>query len=48
MQKNKKWDCNFELGNKLTQEQLDFFDKHGVIIFRNFITPQKVQEYLAE
>lgn len=48
MQNNKKWDCKFELGDKLTQEQLDFFDKHGVIIFRNFITPEKVQLYLQE
>ena len=44
----KKWNCNFELGNKLTEEQLDFFDKHGVIIFRNFINQEKVQLYLSE
>ena len=48
MQKLKKWDCNYELGNKLTQEQLEFFDEHGVIIFRNFITPEKIQLYLSE
>jgi phytanoyl-CoA hydroxylase len=44
----KKWNCNFELGSKLTEEQLDFFDKHGVIIFRNFINQEKVQLYLSE
>lgn len=44
----KKWDCNFELGKQLTQEQLDFFDKHGVIIFRNFIDAEKVKLYLSE
>ena len=44
----KKWNCNFELGSQLTKEQLDFFDKHGVIIFRNFISQEKVQLYLSE
>ncbi len=44
----KKWNCNFELGDQLTEEQLDFFDKHGVIIFRNFINQDKVQLYLSE
>lgn len=44
----KKWNCNFELGNQLTKEQLDFFDKHGVIIFRNFIPKETVQLYLSE
>lgn len=44
----KKWNCNFELCEQLTKEQLDFFDKHGVIIFRNFINQEKVQLYLSE
>lgn len=44
----KKWDCNFELGTTVTKEQLDFFDKHGVIIFRNFINQEKVQLFLSE
>jgi ectoine hydroxylase-related dioxygenase (phytanoyl-CoA dioxygenase family) len=44
----KKWNCNYELGTKLTEEQLNFFDKHGVIIFRNFINQEKVQQYLSE
>src|SRR5438067_8832156 len=38
----------YELGTKLTKEQLEFFDKHGVIIFRNFISKEKVQEIIAE
>lgn len=44
----KKWDSNFSLGDMITQEQLDFFDQHGVIIFRNFLTPSLVQEYISE
>jgi ectoine hydroxylase-related dioxygenase (phytanoyl-CoA dioxygenase family) len=43
-----KWSSNFELGNSLTQEQFDFFDKHGVIVFRNFLTKEKVDVYLSE
>ncbi|WP_299284977.1 phytanoyl-CoA dioxygenase family protein [uncultured Mucilaginibacter sp.] len=44
-----KLECpNFTLGNKLTQEQLDFFDKNGVIIFRNFITRDTVETLLTE
>ena len=46
--KMKKWNCNYTLENKLTDEQLDFFDKHGVIIFRNFLNQEKVQLYLSE
>jgi len=44
----KKWNSNFELGDTLTQEQLDFFDENGVIVFRNFLSPEKVKLYLAE
>ena len=29
---------HFTLTNKLTQEQLNFFDKNGLIIFRKFIS----------
>lgn len=43
-----KWNCNFELGDYLTQQQLDFFNEHGVIIFRNFLTKEKVDLYLSE
>lgn len=44
-----KFECpNFVLGKKLTAEQLDFFDKNGVIIFRNFINPNTVADILKE
>jgi hypothetical protein len=44
----KKWNCNFELGDALTEEQLSFFDKHGVIIFRNFLTKDRVELFISE
>jgi ectoine hydroxylase-related dioxygenase (phytanoyl-CoA dioxygenase family) len=43
-----KWESNFHLGETLTQEQVDFFAKHGVIVFRNFISPEKVSVCLEE
>lgn len=43
-----KWESNFQLGETLTQEQLDFFAKNGVIVFRNFITAEQVNTYLQE
>ena len=39
---------HFTLGDNLTDEQLNFFDKHGAIIFRNFINPDTVKLFLAE
>ncbi len=44
----KKWESHFQLGNKVTQEQVDFFDKHGVIVFRNFLNREKVDTYINE
>jgi phytanoyl-CoA hydroxylase len=56
----KKLICpDFTLGEELTEEQLLFFDKHGVIVFRNFLSAEKIncclneiarieQEWLAE
>lgn len=45
----KKLECpRYELGGKLTSEQLDFFDKHGVLIFKNFVPQEKVNIYLDE
>lgn len=44
----KKWDSDFKLGDTLTQEQLSFFEKHGVIVFRNFLSQEKVQLYISE
>ncbi len=44
-----KLNCpDFELGEKLTDEQFHYFDKNGVIIFRNFISKDSVQLYLHE
>jgi ectoine hydroxylase-related dioxygenase (phytanoyl-CoA dioxygenase family) len=43
-----KWESNFHLGEKLTQDQIDFFEKHGVIVFRNFLTSDKIAIYLEE
>ena len=43
-----KWESNFQLGETLTQEQLDFFEQNGVIVFRNFINPTNVGIYLDE
>ncbi len=44
----KKWESRFTLGNTITKEQLEFFNEHGVIVFRNFISPELVQEYIGE
>lgn len=44
----KKWDSHFQLGDTVTAEQLAFFDKHGVIVFRNFISKEKVATYINE
>ncbi len=44
----KKWDSHFQLGDTVTEEQLAFFDKHGVIVFRNFISKEKVAVYINE
>jgi ectoine hydroxylase-related dioxygenase (phytanoyl-CoA dioxygenase family) len=43
-----QWESNFHLGETLTQDQLDFFEKHGVIVFRNFLTAENVAIYLQE
>jgi phytanoyl-CoA hydroxylase len=44
----KKWDSHFQLGDAVTDEQLAFFEKHGVIVFRNFISREKVALYINE
>lgn len=45
----KKLDCpHFTLTEKLTQEQLDFFKIHGVIIFKNFIERETIDLFLSE
>jgi ectoine hydroxylase-related dioxygenase (phytanoyl-CoA dioxygenase family) len=44
----KKWECNYSLGDTITEEQIDFFNEHGVIIFRNFLSKELVDEYINE
>jgi phytanoyl-CoA hydroxylase len=38
----------YSLEDKLTQEQLDLFDKNGLIVFRNFVDREKVNLYISE
>lgn len=38
----------FTLGEKLTDEQLQYFDKHGVIVFRNFVSRENAKIFLNE
>lgn len=44
----KKWESRFTLGTVITPEQFDFFNEHGIIVFRNFINPAAVQTYVNE
>ncbi|MCA6461942.1 MAG: phytanoyl-CoA dioxygenase, partial [Chitinophagaceae bacterium] len=44
----KKWDSEFQLGDLVTPEQIEFFDEHGVILFRNFLTPEQVKLFISE
>jgi ectoine hydroxylase-related dioxygenase (phytanoyl-CoA dioxygenase family) len=39
---------HFTLTDKLTQEQLNFFDKNGLIIFKNFINKETVDLFIKE
>lgn len=39
---------NFSLGENITKEQFNYFDKNGVIAFRNFISKETVQMFLNE
>jgi phytanoyl-CoA hydroxylase len=38
----------FQLGNRLTLDQLSFFKKHGIIQFKNFISKDAVSLFLTE
>lgn len=38
----------FTLGEKLTDEQLQFFDENGAIVFRNFVTREKAKLFISE
>jgi len=45
----KKLECpDFNLEEKLTQEQLTFFHKNGVIIFRNVLKKETVDFFIQE
>jgi phytanoyl-CoA hydroxylase len=45
----KKFECpDFVLGEKITEEQYSFFDKYGVIIFKNFLNSESVKLYISE
>ena len=39
---------DFVLGDKITEEQFNYFDKYGVIIFRNFLNSVNVQLFIHE
>ena len=39
---------NFTLQKNLTEEQFQFFDKHGVIIFRDFVSIDAVNLFISE
>ncbi|PWU03380.1 MAG: phytanoyl-CoA dioxygenase [Bacteroidetes bacterium] len=38
----------YKFGDKLTQEQLDFFKKNGILQFRGFVDKATVKEFLGE
>ena len=45
----KKFECpDFVLGDKITDEQYGFFDRYGVIIFKNFLQSETVQLFISE
>ena len=39
---------HYTLTDKLTKEQLEFFDKYGMIIFKNFIPKETVELFIKE
>lgn len=39
---------DFTLAEKITEQQFDFFDKHGVLHFKNFISKENVNLFLSE
>lgn len=39
---------SFTLGETITPEQRQFFDKNGVIVFRKFINPETVKTFISE
>ncbi len=45
---NVKWDSDFYLGDSISEHQKAFFKENGVIVFRNFLSVDKVQQYISE
>jgi phytanoyl-CoA hydroxylase len=43
-----KWSSEFELGNQISEKQSKYFNEHGVIVFRNFLTPGQVKICISE
>ena len=39
---------DFILAEKITQQQFDFFDRYGVLHFKNFISSENVNLFLTE
>ncbi|MFL5788909.1 MAG: phytanoyl-CoA dioxygenase family protein, partial [Flavisolibacter sp.] len=39
---------NYSLTDKITEEQFNFFDRHGLIVFPNFIAKDTVQTFIKE
>ncbi len=39
---------DFKLGTELTQEQIDFFNENGAIVFRNFLPKEQVDLFISE
>jgi phytanoyl-CoA hydroxylase len=38
----------FHLGNELTKEQVEFFDKNGVLLFKNFLQKEAIANAISE
>ncbi|HKC37385.1 MAG TPA: phytanoyl-CoA dioxygenase family protein [Chitinophagaceae bacterium] len=43
-----KWKCDFTLDDQLKKEHINFFKKFGVIVFRKFLSPEKVKICINE
>ena len=43
-----KWNSRFELHGKVTDDQIGFFKKNGVIVFRNFLSGHQVTACINE
>ena len=43
-----KWNSDYYLNNSLTKEQIAYFKKNGVIVFRNFLSKEKVSSCINE